>query len=254
MATGDTGNYIFIDGNYLREAYRKVMREYFGNDGELDLRKLKKTAEATKVFYYDAVDETATDADARQAVLAKIQRYDGFHVRHGSVRGRRRRQKRVDVQLAVDMLGHAVRKNYWHATLVAGDLDFEPLVAELVLLGAHIHVFFERSSAAPELLDAADSVLDMNLPQFWDWSSNKYQQENPIPVREKNVGAPGGYQIVRRGRWRGRLVEHHQKSNGSVNVFWVANTQDHKSWRVTFAEVGKLERFFTSVYGAIAWG
>jgi uncharacterized LabA/DUF88 family protein len=61
-----------------------------------------------------------------------IRSLPGFHVRLGTLSGtgKRLRQKEVDVQLAVDMLTQAFAKNMNRATLIAGDLDFRPVVAE----------------------------------------------------------------------------------------------------------------------------
>ena len=71
---------------------------------------------------------------AEESKYDQIQSVPGFHVRLGTVVGskpRRLRQKEVDVQLAVDMLIHASRKNMSSATLITGDLDFRPVVRSL---------------------------------------------------------------------------------------------------------------------------
>jgi uncharacterized LabA/DUF88 family protein len=248
----DTANYLFIDGNYLRARYQERMTAFFGNEGDLDLRKIRQASGASKAFYYDCIDENATDVSHREAFLRQVQRYDGFHVRQGTVsQGKRKRQKQVDVQLAVDMLTHAFRKNFWHATLVAGDLDFRPLVEELVLLGAHIHVFYARTSVAQELLDTADSVLEMDLWKFWEWSTNEYQRQNPIPTQSGNDSSPLT-PIVRRGKWGGRIVEQFEQRD-ATHLFWVHPDQDHHSLSVRFRDPVKLEEFFTSVHGPIVW-
>ena len=64
--------------------------------------------------------------DKQTAEFNAIQPLPLFHVRHGSLTGenRKRRQKKVDVQLAVDALEHAFRQNMSQMVLVAGDMDF----------------------------------------------------------------------------------------------------------------------------------
>lgn len=146
---------------YLRYAYESTMKRFAREDvshTSLNLETVKDALRASKVFYYDAVDDEAEDVDARRAYLEHIQSLDGFHVREGTVRKSKKRgkdkeneensdheterkqQKRVDVQLAVECLMHAYTKNMWHASLIAGDLDFEPLVTALINLGTHVHV------------------------------------------------------------------------------------------------------------------
>ena len=88
-------SYLFIDGNYLRQAYKKVIEGFFGAPGDLDVTALKASTHATKAFYYDALDADAADYQDRVALHQKIQRFDSFHVRHGSVVGKRKRRSRL---------------------------------------------------------------------------------------------------------------------------------------------------------------
>src|SRR5260221_1215127 len=116
------------------------MQELFGDDGDLALATFRQhlPVEVQRVFYYHSLDderrEGEVDAAFEARKQAQLDRYDkinalpGFHTRLGSVTGksvRRRRQKMVDVQLAVDALTHAFNKNIGIAVLFAGDLDFK---------------------------------------------------------------------------------------------------------------------------------
>lgn len=110
--------YLFVDGNYLDRAYSRLLGELTGNAGELDLAKLVSVPigrEPDRVYYYNSLDDERRDGEPEDAFQARLQadiaRFDAiaaipkFHVRLGSVSGRtlkRRRQKQVDVQLAVD--------------------------------------------------------------------------------------------------------------------------------------------------------
>jgi NYN domain len=115
------------------------------------------------------------------------------------------------VQLAVECLTHAHNKNFWHVTLIAGDLDFEPLVVALVNVGAHVRVLFEKASAAKGLYHAADVAQPMTLSDFWHWSTPRYRADNPTPHLDRNDLAPGSlppdvHTIPSQGTWRGRPV------------------------------------------------
>src|SRR5438034_7057504 len=165
--------YLFIDGAYLAEVYKKLMQAFWNIDGEINFMALKGIGSANKVFYYDCVDdvvrphETREQLDARvqakEDFLNRIRELPGFHVQEGRIAGaRRRRQKQVDVQLTVDMLMHAVHRNMTHATLLAGDRDFLPLIEALEGLGTHVTVMYESTSGARALHHAADVVVRIN--------------------------------------------------------------------------------------------
>lgn len=129
-----------------------------------------------KAFYYDAIsaqehDESVADYQTRiepeYEQFDKIRALDKFHVSLGEIKGRgnKRRQKRVDVKLAVDMLTHSFRKNMQSATLLAGDDDFIPLVEALVREGLQITIW-HPSQASSELLGSADNRRPLNLGNF----------------------------------------------------------------------------------------
>lgn len=66
------------------------------------------------------------------------------------------RSKRVDIQLATDMLLHAARKNYDTAVLVAGDEDYVPLVEAVKSEGRTVLVWFVSDGLSPSLKRSAD--------------------------------------------------------------------------------------------------
>ena len=49
--------YLFIDGAYLAEVYKKLMQAFWNIDGEINFMALKGIGSANKVFYYDCVDD-----------------------------------------------------------------------------------------------------------------------------------------------------------------------------------------------------
>ena len=137
--------YLFIDGGHLRRNYADAVRPWFGSDGEIDFNELKKSLQGPVIercFYYDALEDEQRDGETKNefdqridqddVFFHKIDDLDGFFVRLGSLTGRKpRRQKKVDILLAVETLDHAVRRNMDRAILLTGDRDFEPLVNSL---------------------------------------------------------------------------------------------------------------------------
>jgi len=196
-----TQNYAFIDANYLRRAYEDSMRRLLADASwvNIDFVSIKRSLNASKVFYYDAVDEDAADVTERVTRLDAIAALDGFHVRQGTI-SPKKTQKQVDVQLAVDALLHAFNKNIWHASLIAGDLYFKPLVDALINLGVHVHVFYDPHSAAKRLHRVADIGVPVTLKTFWDWSAVEYQEIHTVPriTRNENDNHPGGIHMVMR--------------------------------------------------------
>jgi hypothetical protein len=63
-----------------------------------------------------------------QNFFARTGALSGVHVRLGTVTGKRRRQKEVDILLATDMLTHGFNGNMKTAVLLSGDLDFRPII------------------------------------------------------------------------------------------------------------------------------
>ncbi|MBD2254416.1 NYN domain-containing protein [Nostoc parmelioides] len=56
----------------------------------------------------------------------------------------KKEQKEIDIMIAVDMLTHSFQKNMDEATLLAGDLDFKPLIDALVLNGTEFLKLVKR--------------------------------------------------------------------------------------------------------------
>ncbi len=126
--------YLFIDGGHLRQYYAEGVREWFGNEGEINFTFIKSRMAAFKLFYYDCLDDVKrsgeSEEDYNERVGKQEEQFDlirsvvGAHVRRGSLTGKnekKRRQKEVDILLTVDMMNHAIRQNMKRAVLLAGD-------------------------------------------------------------------------------------------------------------------------------------
>src|SRR5690349_20149800 len=112
-------SYLFVDGRYLDLAYNGLMDRFFGAGcgAVLDMDNVIRAASSARTYYYHAVDDEPkpgeTEADLKARVDISLARFDAInalpatHVRLGTITGRalkKRRQKQVDVQLAVDAL------------------------------------------------------------------------------------------------------------------------------------------------------
>ncbi|MCV3209586.1 NYN domain-containing protein [Mesorhizobium sp. YC-39] len=166
ISRGDR-EYLFIDGGCLRASVRKICQDLFGDASAYQPHvPALATGGYAKIFYYDAVpgkdhEENQAAYEARVQPdydrFAKIQALDRVHVALGQIVGADKRQKGVDVRLAVDMMTHAFRGNISKATLFAGDSDFVPLVKSLVSEGLHVTLWHPPQANA-DLKGAADST------------------------------------------------------------------------------------------------
>ena len=134
--------YLFIDGAYLRCVVERLSTQFWPNEN-LEINYATLASGFHKSFYYDCMppkqkneleevfNQRHTD---QQQFFQRLGLIRGFHVNTGSLRGEggRQRQKQVDTMMAVDMLTHSYRKNASDITLLAGDLDFKPIVDALV--------------------------------------------------------------------------------------------------------------------------
>jgi uncharacterized LabA/DUF88 family protein len=258
--------YLFIDGAYLAAIYRDLMQEFWKIEGEIDFVALKKFASADKVFYYDCVDDVARSGEIREQVEARVRAKDsfldgirelpGYHVQEGRIAGvgRRRRQKRVDVQLAVDMLMHATHRNMTHATLLAGDEDFLPLIEALEGLGTDVTVIYERQSGARTLHWAADAGVGITIREAYSWTSIAVRAGLTIPQEVGNAGQPPGMSILRSGTVMGRNAAlFGQGGPATLVAVWVEPSRTESSLTISFDDQERLLKYVELCYGPITW-
>src|SRR5712691_1228238 len=162
---------VFIDGGYVRSNLERLGVTW----SNLNLRDVAAVAMTltghnkqwlgrdfgiARTLIYDAAEEGATT----NAVGQWLERHDReaeVQVRRGTVAGghaRSKRQKGVDVQLAVDALQQAQRGTFDVALLLSGDGDFVPVIEAVRESGHLACVCGFESTMASELRRVADRV------------------------------------------------------------------------------------------------
>ncbi len=217
-----------------------------------------------KAFYYDcfndvkAKDESDVEfkkrMDDQERSFDAIRALPGYHVRLGTVSGtyKRLRQKQVDVLLAVDVLSHAFNKNMDEAILIAGDLDFKPVIDALIQRGTFATVLYTKASASSDLYWAADTSEAIGIQKFWQWSSRNFKAAYRLPhvtvreaiphdaVQRRNGIADGNaVRLLERGR---TFIVHAVRYGGESNLTVSLD-----------GDLSLLEKFFGEVYAPIQW-
>jgi uncharacterized LabA/DUF88 family protein len=161
--------YAFFDGGYVRRRLDEIGVDWT----RTSLRDVAKVGlnyigggwgaamTLSRSFVYDAVPDGADESnDAVAKWLARTNREMDVHVKAGRLRGdgQARRQKGVDIQLAVDALSFATSGILDVVMLVTGDADFAPLAMAVREKGPLVAVCAFRAGLSPLLMDAADRV------------------------------------------------------------------------------------------------
>ena len=261
--------YLFVDGAYLRERYRTSMTAVFGIDGDLDVRKIYDlfTRELKRVFYYDCLQDIQCDGEDdsnfRSRVAEQEERFEqiqlatGYHVRLGSLSGtsKKIRQKKVDVLLAVEALDHAARKNMEVACLLAGDLDFVPVVESLVRMGTWVEVIYDPRSAARHLYLAADGSHKLGFERYYDWSTDSFRNSHPIPTRRFNESIPAERygELLKVGKTsHGEYVALGERP-GEKFLYVQSGRWGGSNLVLSHPNVTELERYFVEAMDGVEW-
>jgi uncharacterized LabA/DUF88 family protein len=258
--------YLFIDGGYVRKVHLEAMNKVFHATGRIAIQTIKDRASAFRVFYYDCLDdEQRSDESAEEFgerfksdedYFDAIGSVSGVHLCLGTIVGsgkRKKRQKEVDVSLAVDMLTHAFNHNMNRAVLVTGDLDFRPLVEAVVRSGVFVEVWYSASSYSKELLRASDYGYQISWADLYKWSDPSFRNVHTMPSDRGGV-TPIGSGPIRTGSMNGnRVVLMHEENSNSRQYVLYGWTPGRR--RVAFAHPDQsvLERYFEMDVGPVTW-
>jgi len=258
--------YLFIDGGHLRRYYAESVSEWFEGESELDFNIVKNTFRALKCFYYDCLDDIKHDGETdsdfsirvtkQEAYFNEIREIYGTHVRLGSLTGsaKNKRQKKVDILLAVDMMNHATRRTMSKAILLAGDRDFEPVVESLVEMGLIIEVAGDERHTSKDLASAADSYRKIAFDDYFAWSSEALKSKYPRPTMWNGAGM---FNVIQGGRLlqKGTLGEYQVSLYESPNKFSALLTHDDsiKSLAYTLDNLERLKLYLKVMHGEVNW-
>jgi len=261
--------YLFIDGGHLRTNYNNSVRQWFGTNGEINFTELKESLRGggisiERCFYYDAIEDERRNGESEvefkvrvendEAFFNRIEELNGFFVRLGSLSGQRnRRQKKVDILLAVEALDHAVRRNMERAILLTGDRDFEPLVHSLVQLGVGVQILSDKDHTSKYLRRAADAYVPLSFDNYYRWTIPSLRDGFPIPVRHINMPPPRAREKAK-GVLRGKDVV--LQTCDSPPVFYVHGNHFHRETNHLTLESNdeqKLKLYTDLQYGKIDW-
>lgn len=232
----------------------------------MDFNLVKNAFHALKCFYYDCLDdikrsgETDFDFNARvaqqEAFFNNIRELFGTHVRLGSLTGtaKNKRQKKVDILLAVDMLNHANRRTMGRAVLLAGDRDFEPVVESLVEMGLIITVAGDERHTSKDLAAAADAYRKIAFDDYFAWSSEDLKSKYPRPTK---WDGPNMFKVIQGGRLvqKGTLGEYQVSLYESANKFsaLLTHPESIKSFAYTLDDLDRLRLYLKAMHGEVSW-
>lgn len=254
--------YLFIDGGHLRRNYTATVQRWYGNEGAIELKLVKDSFGANKCFYYDCVDdicgeqEGQLDFEARvareEAFFDAIQEIPGTHVRLGSMTGTRKnkRQKQVDILLAVDALNHAVRRNMNRVILLTGDQDFKPVVQSLVDMGLFVSVAGDARHTSKDLARSADYYQRLSLANYHEWTTATLRSNYSTPTKTVQSAAPGGYAAIKKGTVGGIPAELYR---GGPPDYIILQRNPQGFVQVAFNNLERLTLFCEIDLGEVAW-
>ena len=258
--------YAFIDSRHVLTNYTRSVSKWFPEKPELDFARMIDPLGASRSFYYDCIDnlrrqgETDTDYDTRlqsqHADLNRVRSARGCHIRLGVLKGgankKEKRQKEIDVLIAVDMLTHAAQKNMRTAVLVTGDQDLKPAVESLVQLGVFVELYGDAKGTSRELTWAASAYNKLTFDEYFHWSADRLIRKYPIP--SKPSGFVSVAETVLATAQKGERHLELLKTEGPCEYGIRLKTMPHDS-RTLWAhnELDRLKLYADIVLGEIAW-
>lgn len=195
--------HVYIDLGYAERLFQVVSDRVFARDLRLDVGAVARTIgnPRKKVFVYDCEPEPQRQGESRDDYDRRLRRHDtrlreiellpDTHVRCGRLvhrkRKRDREQKRVDVNIAVDMLTHAFRGVMDDVLFVAGDDDFTPLLRAMMDTPCRVTLACDARFAHHDLRASATNVFPLTVVEVGKWSASS---SNTAPNRLMPCNAP----------------------------------------------------------------
>jgi uncharacterized LabA/DUF88 family protein len=171
---------VFIDGGYLD----KTLQDEF-NQARIDYEKLvgwmSRNVNLFRAYYYNCLPyqsdpptpEERLRFSNRQSFYNKLSKLPKFEVRYGKLEPRGKRddgsiiltQKRVDIQLGVDLVLLAAKQRITHVSIFTGDSDFLPAISVAKNEGVAITLFHGKiHKPHDDLWEASDERIILTQP------------------------------------------------------------------------------------------
>lgn len=172
-------SYAYVDGAYLRAEGSKISVP-FPNPRMIVLwvdqaiQSIGGRVLLRRTSFYDAEPSDQPPSRDLKQYWEFVEKQFDTDLRFGELRGKPRRQKGVDVLLAVDMLSACFRQVFDVAVLVAGDADFVPLIHEVRRHGVTVVVAGVKDTTARELQTAADRFVPLDSASCPAWSQEPF--------------------------------------------------------------------------------
>jgi hypothetical protein len=254
-ASRELVTYLFIDGGYIRRCYSEAVQPWFGTGGEIEFAFIRTHFQnAYKMFYYDCLDDIKRASETAEDFNERIEQQEKYFdkipaiIRLGSLTGtaKNKRQKKVDVLLAVDMMKHAVRQNMNRAVLLAGDRDFEPVVETLIDLGIYVIVAGDERSISRHLIRAADEFRPIKFYDYYKWSVSSLREAYPLPQARGNISPPRT-EALRSGLLGSDPCTLHSEEDEII--IFCPSYQDSHSMTITFNDLDRIKLYCQVVFG-----
>ena len=173
------------------------------------------------------------------------------HLRLGKLTGtgREKRQKQVDILLAVDALNHAFRRNMGRVVLLTGDQDFTPVVRALVDMGLYVTVAGDRTHTSKELIHAADHYIPLTVQSYNDFTSVA-NRTGGFPAISNGTISPEQHKLLRTGSIAGVPCLLYENR---VGHFWLQFNHPEQPKYFGNADQGRLLLFCELHLGEVQW-
>jgi len=248
-------NYLFIDGGYFRKYLEFLSRKYFDSEAiPIDYDKLKMSYK--KVFYYDCLpakkacesrEEFEQRLNDQRRFFDLLKMINGFHVYEGSMSGvdGKARQKQVDIMIAVHMLSHTIRGNMDGVTLLAGDLDFKPLIDALVQEGMYVTLWYDHKATSKELIYSSDERHLLNPLFIWNCIEPEFRNIRSFPnVFRVNFRSSKFNKLIKDGVTSdGTSIQLHHNSEENLHIIAYKVKRSDGEVVVAYPDVNLLIEF-----------
>ncbi len=173
---------VFVDGGYLQKVLEKAFNRTPVDFSKIGQSLAKGHEPLLRTYYYNCLPYQPAKPSPEEALrfskgekfIYSLRQIPSFEVRLGRLEFRGIdqttsrpifEQKRVDVQLAVDILTLSFSRQIATAIVVAGDSDFIPAFEEAKKLGVRMVLAYNRINRAhQDLIMCADAHIQIDQP------------------------------------------------------------------------------------------